>query len=285
MEVGALGTKEPIKEWHEEPETWVDSFGKYGNAKGVGKAGGAGGAKGKDQPVDKAERTCNCCGIKGHYARECGQWDKPSDTPGKTKGQVYELKRAAFKGKKGGGKAKGKGKKGKGKINSWETEESWEGEWPEEAAGEQDKEGDAVDGEAAALDIGLSGDAFDEDEYPVLGMTAEKLKSEFEIGGNFICHFGFSENSIAFLYCRLTCLMISRLSIACLHRCFAPFSFDRRISIASTIPCTYARADRRGVPSSDIFEDDSTPSRREASQCRGSTTRCCSMTLTAALTL
>ena len=175
MDVGALGTKEPVREWHEEPETWVDSLGGYGKTKGVG--------KGKEQqPPDKVDRICNCCGIKGHYARECGSWDKPSDVPGKTKGQVYEAKRAAFKGgKKGGGKAKGKGKKGKGKINSWETEESsWEdADWQDESAAPTGEEANKQDGEAYALDVGL-GNGFEDEEFPLLGMTVEVLENEFE---------------------------------------------------------------------------------------------------------
>ena len=85
---------------------WVDSLGKS-YAKGFGKGKGYGGKV--TQPADKSERICNCCGLKSHYARECIHWERPSGKGGKTKGQVYEEKRLASKGKgKGKGKSKGK---------------------------------------------------------------------------------------------------------------------------------------------------------------------------------
>ena len=133
---------------------------------------------------------------------------------GKTKGQVYEAKRAAFKGgKKGGGKAKGKGKKGKGKINSWETEESsWEdAEWPEESAAPAGEVANKEDGEAYALDVGLGG-GFEDEEFPLLGMTVEMpdyYKNEFESRDVPNWRFEFSEKLIMFLYCRFTFYLFS----------------------------------------------------------------------------
>ena len=153
---------------------WADSLGKS-YAKGFGKGKGYGGKTA--QPVDKAERICNCCGLKGHYARECVHWDKPSGKGGKSKGQIYEEKRLLSKGK-----GKGKKGKGKGKINSWEIEEDayWEGsaEWAtEEAASGKAESSGTVD--AAALDCSL-GSGMDDDFWPVLCLDCEESEQCFE---------------------------------------------------------------------------------------------------------
>ena len=85
----------------------ADALGKS-YAKGVGKG------KCKDE-ADNSQRECNCCGEKGHYARECWNWSKPSTTvKGKSKGQVYEHKKGQAWQAKSKGKGKNKGKLGKG---------------------------------------------------------------------------------------------------------------------------------------------------------------------------
>ena len=183
MQVDALSDKiaEKVPEKVVSPEeaawsdpAWADSLGKS-FAKGFGKGKGYGGKVA--QPVDKAERICNCCGLKGHYARECVHWDKPSGKGGKSKGQIYEEKRLLSKGK-----GKGKKGKGKGKINSWESEEDafWDGsaEWAAEeaASAKADSNGTA---DAGALDCSL-GSGIDDDFWPVLCLECEECEQDTE---------------------------------------------------------------------------------------------------------
>ena len=77
------------------------------------------------QAALKADRACNICGRKGHYAYECTHTDERDPKTGRKKGDIYKESKGRAKGK--GKKSTGKG--GKRSVNSCEEQEDT---WDEE---------------------------------------------------------------------------------------------------------------------------------------------------------